>query len=95
VTLRYKTIKKVTTTTIKALLTCAWLAGGPNLRLGQSLPGERWRGAGLREGAGEIICLKIRLIRGNRRANANFDSILKVLRITEASTANDGGNCRL
>ena len=89
-TLRYKTIKKVTTTTIKALLTCAWLSGGPNLRLG-----ERWRGASLREGAGEIICLKIRLIRGNRRANANFDSILKVLRITEASTANDCGNCRL
>ena len=58
--------------TIKAFIMCAWSAGGPNLRHG-SHKGERWRGAGLREGTGKIIRLKVSLKRGKRRAIANFD----------------------
>ena len=35
--------------------------------------GERWRGAGLREGTRKIIRLKVPLKRGKRRSVANFE----------------------
>jgi len=56
---------------------------------------------GLREGTGEIICLKVFLQRRQTTSYYEFRervySILKVLHssITETSAANDGGNCWL
>jgi len=50
-----------------------WSVGMPNLRHGQSLRGGRVGEVGLREGTGEIICLKIPLKRGKRWAIVNFE----------------------
>ena len=40
--------------------------------------GERWRGAGLREGIGKIICLKVPLKRGKWCAIVNFERVYSI-----------------
>jgi len=47
-------------------------AGGPNLRLGHVTRGKNGEMV-LREGMGEIICLKVPLRIGKRRAIMNFE----------------------
>ena len=56
----------------KSIYNARMVSLGPNLRRAQSLGGERWRGTGLREGTGKIMCLTIPLKRSKRRAIANF-----------------------
>jgi len=58
---------------------------------------ERWRGAGLRGGTGKIICLKVPVKRGNRRAIANFerDFITTIMVMSRASGRRDHLSCRL